>query len=146
MADPLFVPQADHLQIVSRYPGFLHSRKLDHLNSSDSDVGWFNKTGRLSPNEGSLLQPLQKRKHIGFKNQRVLMDSEDALELKLTWEEAQDLLRPPPTVKPNVVLMEDYEFEEYDVSGFPPSLFFLFKRSDMDFFLFGIFFGVKITK
>jgi hypothetical protein len=118
MPHPLFAPQGDNLQIVSGYPGFLHSMKgsLDHVNPCDSDVSWFNKTGRLLPSEGSL--PLQKRKHIGFKSQRVSMDSEDALELKLTWEEAQDLLRPPPTVKPNVVLMEDYEFEEYDVSGF----------------------------
>ncbi|KAF3331842.1 B3 domain-containing protein [Carex littledalei] len=117
MADPLFAPQADNLQIVSGYSGFLHSIKgrPDHANSSDSDVGWINKTGRLLPNEGSLLQPLQKRsRNIGLKSRRLSMDSEDALELKLTWEEAQDLLRPPPTVKPNVVRIEDYEFEEYD--------------------------------
>lgn len=44
------------------------------------------------------------------------MDAEDALELKLTWEEAQELLRPAPMAKPNVVTIEEYEFEEYDVS------------------------------
>ena len=38
------------------------------------------------------------------------------MELKLTWEEAQDLLRPPPSVKPNIVTIEDQVFEEYDVS------------------------------
>ncbi|KAJ4816998.1 hypothetical protein LUZ62_029564 [Rhynchospora pubera] len=115
VADPFFAPQGDNLQIVSGYSGFLHSIKglADPANQSDSVVGWFNKTGR--PNESSLLQPLQKRsRNIGSKSRRLSMDSEDALELKLTWEEAQDLLRPPPTVKPNVVLIEDYEFEEYD--------------------------------
>jgi hypothetical protein len=119
MADPFFT-QGDNLQIVSGYSGFLHPRKVppDHANQSDNDVGWLNKTGRPLPNEGSFLQPLQKRsRNIGSKSRRLLIDSEDALELKLTWEEAQDLLRPPPSVKPNVVQIEDYEFEEYDVSG-----------------------------
>jgi len=44
------------------------------------------------------------------------MDGEDAMELKLIWEEAQELLRPAPTAKPTIVMIEDYEFEEYDVS------------------------------
>ena len=30
------------------------------------------------------------------------MDAEDAMELKLTWEEAQELLRPAPTAKPTI--------------------------------------------
>ena len=44
------------------------------------------------------------------------MDTEDALELKLTWEEAQELLRPPPSAKPSIVTIEDHEVEEYEVS------------------------------
>ena len=43
------------------------------------------------------------------------MHSEDVLELRLTWEEAQDLLRPPPTANLSIVTIEDHEFEEYDV-------------------------------
>ena len=43
------------------------------------------------------------------------MHSEDVLELRLTWEEAQDLLRPPPSANPSIVTIEDHEFEEYDV-------------------------------
>lgn len=43
------------------------------------------------------------------------MDNEDALELKLSWEEAQNLLRPPPSAKASVVIIEDQEFEEYEV-------------------------------
>lgn len=51
------------------------------------------------------------------------MYAEDAMELKLTWEEAQELLRPAPTAKPTTVMIEDYEFEEYDVSLLFFSLF-----------------------
>jgi hypothetical protein len=119
MADP-FSTQGDNLQIVSAYSGFLYPRKgpPDHANPSDNDVVWLNKTGRPLSNEGFFLQPSQKRsRNIGSKSRRLCIDSEDVLELKLTWEEAQDLLRPPPSVKPNVVRIEDYEFEEYDVSG-----------------------------
>lgn len=43
------------------------------------------------------------------------MHSEDALELRLTWEEAQDLLQPPPSVTPSIVTVEGHIFEEYDV-------------------------------
>ncbi|KAG0478685.1 hypothetical protein HPP92_013404 [Vanilla planifolia] len=68
-------------------------------------------------NEG-LLQPLlvldKRSRSIGSKSKRLLMDNDDAMELQLTWEEAQDLLRPPPRVKPSVVIIEDQEFEEYE--------------------------------
>ncbi|XP_022948777.1 B3 domain-containing transcription repressor VAL1 isoform X1 [Cucurbita moschata] len=53
-------------------------------------------------------------RNIGSKNKRLLMHSEDALELRLTWEEAQDLLRPPPSANPTIVTIDDHEFEEYD--------------------------------
>jgi hypothetical protein len=36
--------------------------------------------------------------------------------LKMPWEEAQELLRPAPSAKSTIVMIEDYEFEEYDVS------------------------------
>ncbi|PKI26350.1 hypothetical protein CRG98_048961, partial [Punica granatum] len=36
------------------------------------------------------------------------------MELRLTWEEAQDLLRPPPSVGPSIVTIEGHDFEEYD--------------------------------
>ncbi|BAT88224.1 hypothetical protein VIGAN_05167200 [Vigna angularis var. angularis] len=56
----------------------------------------------------------KKTRNIGPKSKRLLIDNEDARELKLTWEEAQDLLRPPPSVKPSIVTIEDQVFEEYD--------------------------------
>ncbi|XP_050368326.1 B3 domain-containing transcription repressor VAL2-like isoform X2 [Argentina anserina] len=66
-----------------------------------------------------LLQPVpnsekKRTRNIGPKSKRLLMHSEDVMELRLTWEEAQDLLRPPPSIKPNIVTIEDFEFEEYD--------------------------------
>ncbi|KDP45706.1 hypothetical protein JCGZ_17313 [Jatropha curcas] len=86
--------------------------------SADGDIGWNkseNHGGRV--NGDALLQSTSEKKrtrNIGPKNKRLLMNSEDALELRLTWEEAQDLLRPPPSVKPSIVTIEDHEFEEYD--------------------------------
>lgn len=58
----------------------------------------------------------KRTRNIGPKNKRLLMNSEEALELRLTWEEAQDLLRPPPSASPSIVIVEDFEVEEYDVS------------------------------
>ncbi|XP_057472831.1 B3 domain-containing transcription repressor VAL1-like isoform X1 [Actinidia eriantha] len=62
-----------------------------------------------------MLVPEKKRsRNIGSKCKRLLMHSEDAMALRLTWAEAQGLLRPPPSVKPTVVMVEDQEFEEYE--------------------------------
>ncbi|XP_010938019.1 B3 domain-containing protein Os07g0679700 isoform X2 [Elaeis guineensis] len=67
------------------------------------------------PNEGLQLLLIQKRsRNIGAKFRRMHMDTEDALELTLTWEEAQDLLRPAPNARPSVVMIDDHEIEEYD--------------------------------
>ncbi|TYI06735.1 hypothetical protein ES332_A10G180200v1 [Gossypium tomentosum] len=91
-----------------------------HLSSTGGDISW-NKSGKHEDRirEGlllpSMLTPERKRtRNIGSKSKRLLIDSQDALELKLTWEEAQDLLRPPPSIKPSVVTIEDHDFEEYD--------------------------------
>ncbi|XP_031122376.1 B3 domain-containing transcription repressor VAL1-like isoform X3 [Ipomoea triloba] len=63
----------------------------------------------------NVLSPEKKKvRNIGCKNKRLLMHSEDAMELRITWEEAQELLRPPPTVNPTIVVIENQEFEEYD--------------------------------
>ena len=135
LSETLFSTANDNLGVVSGYPGFLQSIKGaadlhpsslydHHMNSADGDVSWLkaDKFGSR-PDEGSL-QFLQKRsRNIGSKSRRFLIDAEDAMELKLTWEEAQELLRPAPTSKPTIVMIEDYEFEEYDVSLLFISLF-----------------------
>ncbi|KAJ0809476.1 putative transcription factor C2C2-GATA family [Helianthus annuus] len=56
---------------------------------------------------------IKKTRTIGSKSKRLHMHSEDALELKITWEEAQEYLRPPIS-KPTVVTIENCELEEYD--------------------------------
>lgn len=124
----------ENMPIINGYSGLLQLLKgsadphlsafSEHLNSSDGDISWVKtvKNGGR-PNEDFLLQPtLPERKrtrNIGSKSKRLHIDAEDALELKLTWEEAQDLLRPPPSVKPSIVMIEDQEFEEYEVSNIP---------------------------
>ncbi|PKU78901.1 B3 domain-containing protein [Dendrobium catenatum] len=77
---------------------------------TDKHGSWANE-GLLQP----LLTPEKRRsRNIGSKSKRLLIDDEDAMELKLSWEEAQDLLRPPPRVQPSIVIIEDQEFEEYE--------------------------------
>uniref|UniRef100_M8BVH1 B3 domain-containing protein n=1 Tax=Aegilops tauschii TaxID=37682 RepID=M8BVH1_AEGTA len=126
LGDSFFSNTNENLSIVSGYSGFLQSMKgaadlqpsslFDHhANSADGDVSWL-KADRFGgrPDEGSF-QFLHKRsRNIGSKSRRLLMDNEEALELKLSWEEAQELLRPAPSAKPTIVMIEDYEFEEYD--------------------------------
>lgn len=55
------------------------------------------------------------------------MHTNDAMELRITWEEAQELLRPSPTAEPTVVMVEDHEFEEFEVSFAWPSFVFSWK-------------------
>ena len=122
----------ENLPILSGYSGLLQSQKgssespLNALskkwNSAGGDMNWHNiEMPDSRKREGLLLPPMlvpekKRTRNIGSKSKRLLIDSQDALELKLTWEEAQDLLRPPPTVKPSIVMIEDHVFEEYEVS------------------------------
>lgn len=65
----------------------------------------------------SSFQPDKKRsRNIGSKSKRLLIENQDALDLKYTWEELQDMLN-PPTMHPSTVTIEDHEFEEYEVSA-----------------------------
>ncbi|KAL1531184.1 hypothetical protein AAHA92_33892 [Salvia divinorum] len=55
----------------------------------------------------------KKKKAKNIKNKRFLMHTDDATELRISWEEAQELLRPFPTAEPTVVV-EDHVFEEFE--------------------------------
>ncbi|ONM24368.1 B3 domain-containing transcription factor VAL3 [Zea mays] len=66
--------------------------------------------GIASSSPGSLKR---KTTNLGQKNKRLRMDNEESMELKITWEEAQELLRPPPKV-PSIVIVDGHEFEEYE--------------------------------
>ncbi|XVE80748.1 hypothetical protein DITRI_Ditri15bG0005200 [Diplodiscus trichospermus] len=91
-----------------------------HLSSAGGDVSWQKSDKQEDRTREGLLLPSmlaserKRTRNIGSKSKRLLIDSQDALELKLTWEEAQDLLRPPPSIKPSIVTIEDHDFEEYD--------------------------------
>ncbi|KAK8980392.1 hypothetical protein V6N11_028953 [Hibiscus sabdariffa] len=99
----------------------LHVNALSkHLGLPNENVSQGRDENHGNGANGNLVQQLtlngekKRTRNIGFKSKRLLMHSVDALELRLTWEEAQDLLRPPPSVRPSIVTIEDHEFEEYD--------------------------------
>ncbi|XP_059659623.1 B3 domain-containing protein Os07g0563300-like isoform X2 [Cornus florida] len=56
----------------------------------------------------------RKNSTLGSRSKRLRIKNEDLIELKLSWEEAQALLRPPPNRVPSVVVIEGCEFEEYE--------------------------------
>lgn len=58
----------------------------------------------------------KKNSTLRAKSKRVRIENEDLIQLKITWEEAQVLLRPPPNHLPSVVVIEGFEFEEYEDS------------------------------
>ncbi|GJN32734.1 hypothetical protein PR202_gb21257 [Eleusine coracana subsp. coracana] len=68
-----------------------------------------------SPGPGQSSPGAVKRKatSVGQKIKRLRMDNEESMELKITWEEAQELLRPPPKA-PSIVVVDGHEFEEYE--------------------------------
>ncbi|KAJ7961078.1 B3 domain-containing protein [Quillaja saponaria] len=128
-SETIFPGVYENLPILSGYSGLLQSLKGNadsHLNalskqwnSAGGDINWHIENPQARTMDGMLLPPSmvpekKRARNIGSKSKRLLIDSQDALELKLTWEEAQDLLRPPPTVKPSIVMIEDHVFEEYE--------------------------------
>ncbi|OIW02611.1 hypothetical protein TanjilG_24062 [Lupinus angustifolius] len=108
---------------ISNYPDLQSKKEIvePHLNGHPEHLHLGNGSDKKSEDmtKNDLLQqpisvPLKKRtRNIGPKNKRLLIHSEDAMGLRLTWEEAQNLLYPPPRVKPNIVTIEDQEIEEY---------------------------------
>ncbi|XP_057850190.1 B3 domain-containing protein Os07g0563300 isoform X2 [Cryptomeria japonica] len=98
----------------------LKEELISQFNDSDTDHRWYKNDGaRCKSKERKVFQstlPGDKMHshNLGIKNKRLRIDSEDALELKVTWEEAQDLFCPPLTAVPSVVIIEGHEFEEYE--------------------------------
>ncbi|KAL5102229.1 hypothetical protein RYX36_006556 [Vicia faba] len=92
----------------------------DHLHLSNGTYDWLKAAHSEAAINPDPLQQLvsvsekKKTRNIGPKTKRLHIRSEDSIELRLTWEEAQDFLCPPPSVKPNLVTIEDQIFEEYD--------------------------------
>ncbi|XP_024018896.1 B3 domain-containing protein Os07g0563300 isoform X2 [Morus notabilis] len=62
----------------------------------------------------ALIPRKRKSSTLVSKSKRIRNENEDVMELKLTWEEAQGLLRPPNNHVPSIVVIEGIEFEEYE--------------------------------
>ncbi|CAI0468394.1 unnamed protein product [Linum tenue] len=85
------------------YSGYIASSKVD-------------KSGYIAKEILDSKPLVKKRKNriLGSKIKRLRLESEDMIELQITWEEAQGLLRPPPENIPSVVVIEGFEFEEFE--------------------------------
>ncbi|KAF8086512.1 hypothetical protein N665_0622s0008 [Sinapis alba] len=83
----------------------------EHLSSPNGGNGLKKSEICDDPSRG---KEKKRTRTLGAKNKRLLLHSEESMELRLTWEEAQELLRPPPNAKPTIVVIEEHEFEEFD--------------------------------
>ncbi|XP_051130531.1 B3 domain-containing transcription repressor VAL2 isoform X2 [Andrographis paniculata] len=118
------IGNAENLPIMSGYSGLLQSLNTGKSSSMTMLSKHHVYTGNMSrymiennatkSGDNPLLLPEQKRRNIGAKSKRLLVDGHDSLELRLSWEEVQDMLRPPPSVKPSTISIDDHEFEEFD--------------------------------
>lgn len=75
------------------------------------------KSGYIAKEAVGAKPPIpRKRKNsmLISKNKHLIIDSEDLIQVKITWREAQRLLRPPPNHNPSIVVIEGFEFEEYE--------------------------------
>ncbi|XP_073291627.1 B3 domain-containing transcription repressor VAL1-like isoform X2 [Primulina huaijiensis] len=108
----------DTLLTVSYYFLFLLDSFFYCFYAYDNDIILFpyiRKTGgRASDDSIQQSDHVSEKKLRNIKNKRLLMPNDEAVELRITWEEAQELLRPSPSAKPTIVLVEDLEFEEFD--------------------------------
>ncbi|KAL9346723.1 hypothetical protein Peur_061576 [Populus x canadensis] len=89
--------------------------------NGDAELGpspWskVDKSGYIAKEVLEAKSSIKKRKSstLGSKSKRLRIENEDMIELKLTWEEAQGLLRPAPDHVPSIVVIEGFEFEEYE--------------------------------
>ncbi|XP_051142550.1 B3 domain-containing transcription repressor VAL1-like [Andrographis paniculata] len=64
--------------------------------------------------DDSRMTASEKKRARNIKNQRLHMHNDDAMELRITWDEAQELFRPPPSAEPTVVMVDGHEFEEFE--------------------------------
>ncbi|OVA13887.1 B3 DNA binding domain [Macleaya cordata] len=93
---------------------------INQVNSADPASAWakVDKSGYIAKemhgSKSSILPSKRKSSTLGSKSKRLRIENEDLIELKLTWEEAQGLLRPPRNHVPSVVVIEGHEFEEYE--------------------------------
>ncbi|GMH05394.1 hypothetical protein Nepgr_007234 [Nepenthes gracilis] len=63
---------------------------------------------------GASLPSKRKNGMLGSRNKRLRLDNSDIIELKVTLEEVQGLFRSPGDHVSNVVIIEEFEIEEYE--------------------------------
>ncbi|KAH7291424.1 hypothetical protein KP509_29G016600 [Ceratopteris richardii] len=91
-----------------------------HLSLSDTGYGWYKSDkGLYKAKESSFFQSTlatdkKKLRPPPSKSKRAFADMDEAAEFRITWQEAQDLLRSPPNVAPSIITIEGFEFEEYE--------------------------------
>ncbi|TKY47249.1 B3 domain-containing transcription repressor VAL1 [Spatholobus suberectus] len=101
-----------HLQVL--LPSGLKWGLLGLHQSSVLQISKYEMTNNSSLEQQISVLEKKRTCNIGPKSKRLHIDNEDAMELNLTWEETQYLLRPPPSVKPSIVTIEGQVSEEYD--------------------------------
>lgn len=57
----------------------------------------------------------RKNSNLNAKSKRLRIENNDSMELKLTYKEAQRLMRAPAEVVPSSVVVDGCEFEEFEV-------------------------------
>ncbi|CAL5345960.1 unnamed protein product [Camellia sinensis] len=94
-------------------PGF---SSINQTIPADQAIPWpkHDKSGCLAKGAKSSFRGKRKNSTLGSKSKRLRIENEDLIELKLTWKQAQGLLRPPPNHLPSVMVIEGFEFEEYE--------------------------------
>ncbi|XP_021716770.1 B3 domain-containing transcription repressor VAL1-like isoform X2 [Chenopodium quinoa] len=105
----------------------------EQSNLVSGNTSW-GKSEKLKSKEDVLEQPKpsdkKKMRNIGSKSKRLLINNEEAMEIRVTWDQAQDLLRPPPNANPSVIIVDDFEFEEYsEPPVFGKKTYFATRRS-----------------
>ncbi|XP_027111695.1 B3 domain-containing protein Os07g0563300 isoform X2 [Coffea arabica] len=104
----------------SRMKGYSASSSCPSLNRAAAKSGstWPELDKRVHVAKVVEAKPAvrSKRKNstLGLKSKRLRIENEDMLELKVTWEQVQGLLRPPPNKAPSVFVIEGCEIEEYE--------------------------------
>lgn len=158
-SESFFSGVIENLPVISGSSGLIQSMKGStdthmnalsrHLDSAGGNVRWHNSEKCNERTEEGMLptsiQMLDRKKsrNIGSKSKRLLIDDQDVLALRLTWEEVQGMLRAPQSARPSVVVIEDYEFEEYEVSDDLMCTYYMLKLS---VFLGKLFFLINIHR
>ncbi|CAA2964104.1 B3 domain-containing transcription repressor VAL1-like [Olea europaea subsp. europaea] len=99
----------------SQTPTIPHGGSPGEMSVSGHIDNLITNGGRTSEDSMQRSTPiLEKKKVENIKNKRLLMHNDEAMELRVTWEEAQELFCPCPASNPTVVMIEDHAFEEFE--------------------------------